>query len=162
MLTRIVADRVYDYSHVIGGRQVTGLLTLAVGQEDDNVFTVVRRPNESEIVKLSIGTTPGDEEILTRFGKWDGGGQFKWPAGVAVDGDENVYVTDEWMDRVTVFDTDGEFLRMFGEQGDGSVQFNRPSGIAIDGNDDVYVSDALNHRVQKMDKYGKPLYSFGQ
>ena len=23
MLTRIVADRVYDYSHVVGGRQIT-------------------------------------------------------------------------------------------------------------------------------------------
>ncbi len=162
MLTRVVADRVYDYSHVVGGRQVTGLLTLAVGQEEDNVFTVVRRPNGSEIVKLSIGTTPGDEEILTRFGKWDGGGQFKWPAGVAVDGDENVYVTDEWMHRVTVFDPDGEFLRMFGEHGDGPARFNRPSGIAIDGNDDIYVSDALNHRIQKLDKFGNPLYSFGQ
>ena len=161
MLTRIVADRVYDYSHVVGGRQITGLLTLTAGQ-DDNVFTVVRRPNGSEIVKLSIGTTPGDEELLTRFGSWEGGGQFNWPAGVAVDSEENVYVTDEWLHRVTVFDTDGEFIRMFGAHGSGPGQFNRPSGIAIDDNDDVYVSDALNHRVQKLDKYGKALYSFGR
>ena len=37
MLTRIVADRVYDYSHVVGGRQVTGMLNLTVGR-DDNVL----------------------------------------------------------------------------------------------------------------------------
>ena len=162
MLTRIVADRVYDYSHVVGGRQITGMLTLTVGKED-NVFTVVRRPNNSEIVKISIGTTPGDEEILTRFGKWDGdGGQFKWPAGVAVDGEENVYVTDEWLNRVSVFDRDGGFLRTFGEFGDAPGKFNRPSGIAIDANDAVYISDTLNHRIQKLDKFGNPLNAFGR
>ena len=74
MLTRIVADRVYDYSHVVGGRQITGLLTLTVGQ-DDNVFTVVRRQNGGEIVRLTIGSTPGDEELITRFGeRGDGSG----------------------------------------------------------------------------------------
>ena len=162
MLTRIVADRVYDYSHVVGGRQVTGMLTLAVGQDDD-VFVLLRRPNSSNVAKLSIGTTPGDEEIQTQFGSTgEGGGQLKWPAGLAVDSDENVYVTDEWLHRVSVFDSDGDFLRMFGEFGSGPGQFNRPSGIAIDGNDDVYVSDALNHRIQKLDKLGDPLYSFGQ
>ena len=162
MLTRIVADRVYDYSHVVGGRQITGLLTLTVGQ-DDNVFTVVRRQNGGEIVRLTIGTTPGDEELITRFGeRGDGSGQFMWPAGLAVDSDENVYVADEWLNRVSVFDRDGEFIRMFGESGSGLGQFNRPSGIVIDDNDDVYVSDTLNHRIQKLDKYGKPSNVFGR
>lgn len=162
MLTRIVADRVYDYSHVVGGRQVTGMLTLTVGKDDD-VFVLLRRPNSSNIAKLSIGTVPGDEEIQTQFGSTgEGGGQLKWPAGLAVDGDQNVYVTDEWLHRVSVFDSDGEFLRMFGEFGSGPGQFNRPSGIAIDRNDDVYISDALNHRIQKLDKFGNPLNAFGQ
>ena len=85
-----------------------------------------------------------------------------WPAGVAVDSDENVYVTDEWLHRVSVFDKDGAFLRMFGGHGSGPGQFNRPSGIAIDDNDDLYVSDTLNHRVQKLDKFGNPRIAFGQ
>ena len=162
MLTRIVADRVYDFSHVVGGRQVTGMLNLTVGR-DDNVFVLLRRPNSSNVTKLSIGTMPGDEEIQTQFGSTgEGGSDFRWPAHLALDSDENVYVTDEWLHRVLVFDTDGEFLRSFGEQGDEPGQFNRPSGITIDGNDDVYVSDALNHRIQKLDKFGSPLYSFGQ
>ncbi len=162
MLTRIVADRVYDYSHVVGGRQITGMLTLTVGQDDD-VFVLLRRPQNSNITKITIGQTPGDEEILTQFGtRGDGGGEFMWPAGVAVDSDENVYVTDEWLHRVSVFDKDGGFLRMFGELGSGPGQFNRPSGIAIDNNDDLYVSDTLNHRVQKLDKFGNPSIVFGQ
>ena len=162
MLTRIVADRVYDYSHVVGGRQVTGMLALTVGKDDD-VFVLLRRPNSSNIAKLSIGTTPGDEEIQTQFGSaGEGGGQLRWPAGLAVDSDENVYVTDEWLHRVSVFDSNGDFLRMFGEFGSGEGQFNRPSGIAIDDNDDVYVSDTLNHRVVKFDKYGNALNIFGQ
>ena len=162
MLTRIVADRVYDYSHVVGGRQVTGILTLAVGKDDD-VLVLLRRPNSSNVTKLSIGTMPGDEEIQTQFGSTgDGAGQFRWPAGLAIDSDGNVYVTDEWLHRVSVFDSDGGFLRMFGGFGDGLGQFNRPSGIAIDDNDDVYVSDTLNHRIQKLDKFGNTLNSFGR
>ena len=162
MLTRIVADRVYDYSHVVGGRQITGMLTLTVGR-DDNVFVLLRRPNSSNIAKLSIGAIPGDEEIRTQFGSaGEGGGEFRWPAGIAVDSEENVYVTDEWLHRVTVFDSDGGFLRSFGELGKRDGQFNRPSGIAIDDNDNLFVSDTLNHRVQKLDKFGNPLNVFGR
>ena len=162
MLTRIVANRVYDYSHVVGGRQITGLLTIASGHGDD-IFGVMRRANIGSVIRLTIGATPGDEQIVTQFGKpGEGKGEFLWPAGVAVDSEQNVYVTDEWLHRVSVFDQDGEFLRTFGEFGDRPGKFNRPSGIVIDANDDVYISDTLNHRVQKLDKNGNPSFAFGQ
>ena len=38
-------------------------------------------------------------------------GEMIWPAGIALDSQENVYVTDEWLNRVSVFDKDGNFLR---------------------------------------------------
>ena len=150
MLTRIVADRVYDFGRVVGGRQVMGLATLALGQGDD-VYALVRNPNSAKVVRLSIGTTPDDEEVVGEFGeRGDAQGQFVWPAGIAVDSQQNVFVTDEWVHRVSVFTPEGDFLRMFGTAGNGDCQFNRPSGIAIDGNDDIYVVDTLNHRVQKL------------
>lgn len=162
MLTRIVEDRVYDYDHVVGGRQITGLVGLALGRGDD-VYVILRRPDDPHIIKLSIGNMPGDEEILGRFGKkGEGEGQFIWPAGAAVDSQENVYVTDEWLHRVSVFDKDGSFLRMFGTFGDGEGQFNRPAGIALDANDDVYIVDTLNHRIQKTTKDGEFLTQWGQ
>jgi DNA-binding beta-propeller fold protein YncE len=36
-----------------------------------------------------------------------------WPAGIALDRD-NVYVTDEWLNRVSIFNKDGAFLRDWG------------------------------------------------
>ena len=161
MLTRIVADRVYDFGRVVGGRQITGLVSLALGRGDD-VYAVLRGPYSAKVVRLSIGSTPGDEEIVGEFGeRGDGQGQFIWPAGIAVDSQHNVFVTDEWLHRVSVFTPEGEFLRMFGTAGSGDGQFSRPSGIAIDGDDDIYVVDTLNHRVQKLSNDGRYIAQFG-
>ena len=161
MLTRIVADRVYDYSHVVGGRVLMGLATLALGHGND-VYAVNRYPNSARIVRLSIGTNAGDEEIVGEFGeRGDAEGQFIWPAGIAVDSQQNVFVTDEWLNRVSVFTPEGDFLRMFGTAGIGDGQFNRPSGIAIDGNDEIYVVDTLNHRVQKLSNDGRYITEWG-
>ena len=161
MLTRIVADRVYDFDRVVGGRQITGLITLALGQESD-VYAVLRLPYGARVVRLSIGTTPGDEEIVGEFGeRGDGPGQFVWPAGIAVDSRQQVFVTDEWLHRVSVFSAEGEFLRTFGTAGGGDGQFHRPSGITIDANDDVYIADTLNHRVQKLSSSGQHIAQWG-
>ena len=60
---------------------------------------------------------PGGERHLTTFGAYgSGAGQFVWPAGIALDGDGNVYVTDEWSNRVSVYDPDGEPLRTWGSR----------------------------------------------
>ncbi len=61
-----------------------------------------------------------------------------WPAGIALDSEENVYVTDEWLNRVSVFDKDGNFLRCWGSAGSGDGEFDGPSGIAIDQQDVLY------------------------
>ena len=160
MLTRIVADRVYDFDRVVGGRQITGLAALALGHGHD-VYALLRLPYNARIVRLSIGTTPGDEEIVGEFGeRGEAEGQFIWPAGIAVDSQANVSVTDEWLNRVSVFTSDGVFLRTFGTPGSGDGQFNRPSGIAIDG-DEVYVADTLNHRIQKLSNDGRYIGHWG-
>ena len=162
MLTRIVENRVYDFAHVVGGRQITGLAALGLGQGDE-VYGIIRNVNNPNVMRLSIGTTPGDEEILGSFGeRGEGEGQFVWPAGIQIDSQQNVYVTDEWLHRVSVFDQEGQFLRMFGTFGEGDSQFNRPSGIVIDGNDDIYIADTLNHRIQKITKDGRYLTQWGR
>ena len=161
MLTRIVSDRVYDFDRVVGGRQITGLAALALGHGND-VFALLRIANSARVVRLSIGTTAGDEQIVGEFGeRGEAPGQFVWPAGIAVDSQSNVFVTDEWVNRVSVFTPKGDFLRTFGTAGSGDGQFNRPSGITIDGDDDIYIVDTLNHRVQKLSNDGRYLTQWG-
>ena len=159
MLTQMVANRVYDFSHSVGGRELLGDVAVAAGAGDD-VYCAVRNNNYSTVVRLTIGTIPGDEEIVGQFAN-DGDGKLTWPAGVAVDRYYNVYVTDEWLNRVTVFDQEGTYLRHWGDAGGAAGQLNGPSGIDLDSQGDVYIVDSLSHRVQKFTAGGEYLAGWG-
>ncbi|MDA1189989.1 MAG: NHL repeat-containing protein, partial [Chloroflexi bacterium] len=74
----------------------------------------------------------------------------------------NVYVTDEWMNRVTVYTSDGDLIGVWGQPGTGDGMLNRPNGIAFDANGDVWIVDSLNHRLQKFTKDGRFLAKFGE
>jgi tetratricopeptide (TPR) repeat protein/sugar lactone lactonase YvrE len=69
-------------------------------------------------------------------------GQFKEPLGVAVDSQNNVYVSDSNNHRIQKFTADGTFITKWGSQGTENGQFNGPEGIAVDSQNNVYVSDA--------------------
>ena len=182
MLTQVVAGRVYDFSHAVGrlspleGAGFNGHNCVAIGK--DNVVYISNRGSEKSSVAVSgstpgdmagvrigkfhIGTTPGDEEWLLDFGNYGTDpGYLIWPAGLALDSQENVYVTDEWLNRISVFDKDGNLLRVWGTPGGGDGEINRPSGIAIDHHDDLYIVDTLSHRVQKFTTEGNYLAQWG-
>ena len=64
---------------------------------------------------LTIGNVPADEDYVSEFSKYDSGeGEPIWPAGLALDSQSRVYVTHEWLNRVLVFDRDGNFLSQSG------------------------------------------------
>ena len=102
------------------------------------------------------------EEYISTFGSYgEEAGQFIWPVGIALDKDTNVYVTDEWLHRVTKYDKDGEYLTHWGIQGSGDGELNRPSGIAISQEDTIYIVDSRNNRVQTFNLEGTFLGKFG-
>jgi DNA-binding beta-propeller fold protein YncE len=116
----------------------------------------------TRIGKLTIGPVPGDEEVVCDFSRpGDAPGELIWPAGIALDSQENVYVTDEWLNRVSIFDKDGNFLQCWGASGSGAGEFNGPSGITIDPQDVLYIVDSRNHRVQTYTKDGMFLSTWG-
>ncbi len=164
MLTQIVGNRVYDFSHVVGGRdQVMGPVALAVGCGERELFAVITKIGGGCVVtRYDVGERAGDERIVNHIGeRGEGDGRFEWPQGVAVDSRSNVYVADAWSGRVSAFTAEGEFLRAFGSEGDGKAQFARPSGIAAH-NGDLLVVDTLNHRVQRLDPHGGFVSAFGK
>lgn len=82
------------------------------------------------------------------------------PAGLTLDKDLNVYMTDYAGHRVLKFAKDGTFLNLFGEKGQDAGMFNRPFGISYhDGF--VYVADSGNNRIQKFSPDGVFVASFG-
>ena len=85
-----------------------------------------------------------DEQLLQEFGQKippedadenAPAGTFMWPTSLTVDSKGNTYVADEWLQRITVFDKDGECTGTWGKQGSGEGEFNKPSGLACDAND---------------------------
>ena len=82
------------------------------------------------------------------------------PNSIAIDPDGLLYITDAVVPRVVVYDTDGNFVRVWGKRGDGPGMFARPKGIAIDADGHVYVADAVLNRLQIFSLEGKPLLSF--
>jgi DNA-binding beta-propeller fold protein YncE len=88
-------------------------------------------------------------------------GQLNYPAGVAVDSSGNVYVADQYNNRIQKFSSTGGYLTQWGSYGSGDGQFNYPEGVAVDSSGNVYVSDTYNHRIQMFSSTGGYLTQWG-
>ncbi len=58
-----------------------------------------------------------------------------------------MYVSECDNNRVSIFDTNGIFLRCFGKGGNGEGELNRPHGITTDNLGNLYISDTNNNRI---------------
>jgi len=84
-----------------------------------------------------------------------------WPTSIALDKNGIAYVADEWLNRISVFDKNGECISKWGTLGDGEGEINHPSGLAFDAEDRLYLVDSANHRVQIFTKEGKFISTWG-
>jgi len=114
------------------------------------------------ITKVTIGDEWGQEEFLGEYSRYgDGDGQLIWPAGIASNDQGEVFVTDEWLNRVSVFDKDDNLVRSFSTLQDGDPEPNGASGIAIASNGTIYVTDSRSHQVRLFKNDGTFISSFG-
>jgi DNA-binding beta-propeller fold protein YncE len=164
-----------QYAYTIGrgeqfGPGFTSPVFVARG-EGDLLYVLCRgseyRPEGTRITVCTV-----DEEYITAFARgvpqqgpheynFDDG-SLVWPTSIAFDRDWNVYVSDEWLNRISIFTKDGDYIGKWEERpGNGDGELNRPSGLAFDADDNVYVVDGGNNRVQKFTKDGRFLAKFG-
>ena len=85
------------------------------------------------------------------------------PEGLALYGDEKIFVADQGNHRIVVFlQRNGRYVTNFGKRGREAGQFIEPRDVAVDlKNNRVFVSDKGNHRIQAFTPEGKPLLKFG-
>ena len=162
-----INDRTFTYSFVAGRSEYQGTgfrhpMDMALAPDD--IMYVVNRSYEfrSDGTRINVFRLGDDgEEYITEFGSYgQGPGQFLWPISIAVDKDINVYVADEYLHRITIYNKDGEYLSHWGSHGSGDGELDGPSGLAIR-DDIIFVVDSRNHRVQKLTLDGKYLGQFG-
>ena len=169
-LHTVAAGRAWVYSHNIGRNAQVGMgfsQPVGVAATKDGVLYVANRSGEqnpsSRISKVTV-----DHEFISEFGRQgpayssSATSHFTWLTGVALDKDENVYTTDEWKSQVSIFDKEGELLKVWGEKGTGEGQLDGAAGIALDADENVWVVSANSSRVQKFTKDGQYLSGFGQ
>ena len=176
MVTEI-APVTFQYSHTIGRQEVrsgTGFFyPVAITRDEDNNLYVLNRGSETPAFfpckRVTVFTV--DEELVREFGHKvppeDANpsapdGSLMWPTAIALDSQGIAYVADEWLNRISVFNKDGDCVKTWGKVGSGEGEFDRPSGLAFDANDNLYMVDSLNHRIQVFTKDGMFLSTWGQ
>lgn len=167
-LTTVVPGRVWDFSHAVGRNAAIGTgfsQPAGMALTSNGVSYIVSRGNEnnfgSRISKVFIGGFH-EEDLLGEFGFYgEKDGDLLWPNSVAVDSQGDVYVSDDWLNRISVFNSDGEFKSVWGTSGSGQGELDGPAGLAFDANDNLYVVDSRNHRVQVFTKDGNYVSGFG-
>ncbi|MSP11925.1 MAG: hypothetical protein EXR62_03090, partial [Chloroflexi bacterium] len=125
----------------------------------------------NEPVGIAIGAQSGDIFVVDtwnrRIQRFNKDFQFlsQWPVqgwedeGVnnkpylALDSQENVFVTDPVNSRILKFNNKGELLAVFGKAGKDASSMNLPTGVAVatgaaaDKGDVLYVTDSFNQRI---------------
>ena len=119
MITEYVRGRVFNYSHCLGGTAVAGKgffypSDFALGS--NGAFYVVQKAIEfNPSAGVAKFTLDSDDGLL-----WESRGldflvnRGPLPSAVGVDSDENVYVADEFMNQIWVFDVNGNPLTNWG------------------------------------------------
>ena len=68
-----------------------------------------------------------------------------------------VFATDDFLNRVSIFDADGAFRSAWGQPGDAPGQLHGPAGLAFDADGAVVIADSMNHRIQRFSADGEYL-----
>ena len=161
-------NRSYSYSHVVGRMEYSGTgfrhpVDMALSK--DGLIYVISRAHEETVAGLGgvrVTVVTPDEELVGEFGHYGiEPGEFRWPTSIALDSDTNVYVCDEWLRRVCIYDKDGKFLSQWEVPGPKEDEPSYPTGMAFDREDNLYLVDRGNHYVQTYTKEGKLLHQFG-
>ena len=128
---------------------------------DGRIFVLIRMGLAGS-VGLRIQICTFDDDWLGEFkaGPDDGKGPFKVPVCMAFDSYDNLYVTDESLNVVKVFDNQGSFVREWG--GNGGGELAGPAGIAHGADGAVYVVEQYANRVHKVTSDGESILSWGE
>ncbi|MCO6451536.1 MAG: glycosyltransferase family 39 protein [Caldilineales bacterium] len=120
-------------------------------------------PLPPAVIVDEVGEFPAAEPaVLWTYGVCgEGAEQLLNPAGVAIDGDGYIYVTDSVGQRVVRISPDGDYIGSWGEAGEGEGQFTEPFDITVTPNGEIAVLDAVNQVISLWTPEGDFIRQFG-
>ncbi len=92
-----------------------------------------------------------------------GNATFNYPYGIAVDNNDNIYVSEIGLDNIRKISADGTVSTFAGsptgktgsdDGADTSATFNDPLGLVADADGNIYVADAANNKIRKITSTG--------
>jgi sugar lactone lactonase YvrE len=149
---------------------------------DGNVWVVdARRTTPEELKKFPGEKTKGnivvkfnpEGKVLLTLGKAGVAGEppdaFTDPNDVVTAPNGDIYVSESHTNlesnptavaRISVFDSNGKFIRTFGKLGSGPGEFRTPHAMVFDSRGRLIVADRGNHRIQILETDGTFLNQF--
>jgi uncharacterized protein len=100
-----------------------------------------------------MGTYLNDKDSSYLNGRFDWLGGFNSLSAIAIDHNDNVWLTETSYNRVWKFDSSGKFILRIGGHEINESHINNPEGITLDKNDNLYVNN--NRGVDKFDTNGQ-------
>jgi DNA-binding beta-propeller fold protein YncE len=137
------------YEDIVLYRQPTSVL----GNSDGSVWVVAYASNE--LVRIDVNGIIRER----RRGHLNG---FDRPYDIVRGIDGRLYVSEYRGGRISVLDSQGNWLAYIGSRGLGNGQFIGPQNLTIDEDGYLYVVDYGNNRISKFDPDGAFILSFGQ
>ena len=137
-------------------------LPMGMAIKGDGRIYVASRSNTKSLNIVGIQVVNLKHEFfgqINSYGKGDG--QMIWPTALALDSQEKLYLSDDFLQRITVFDQEGNFESMWGTKGTADGEYDGPSGMVFDADDNLLLVDHRNNRVQKFSKDGQFISKFG-
>lgn len=167
-------DRAYQIVHgwpVLPEGKVLGAVAGVGVDSHDHVFVCHRATRTWPVSdELDTSTIPQPAVVLfdgrtgALVGEW-GARLFAMPHGLAVDRDDNIWLTDVALQQIFKFSHDGKLLLTLGERGiagHDTSHFNRPTKVAVAADGSFYVSDGYrNTRIMKFAPDGTFLFQWG-
>ncbi len=138
------------------------LPTAMVIRSDGRIF-VASRSNANAIRIVGIQMVTRDHDFFGQIGGYGREpGQMIGPTALALDDEDNLYLADDFLQRITVYDREGGLRTMWGTVGSGDGEFDGPSGMVFDATDNTMVLvDHKNHRIQRLTKEGEYISKWG-
>lgn len=116
---------------------------VAVNAAGTTVFAV-----DSGGEHIEVFSPPGN--FVKQWGSIGSGNyQYEEPTGAALDGADNLYIADNFNQRIMVYDNTQTFVKQIGTGTAGAAcnQFEDPFGMTVDGSGNVFVADSFNYRI---------------